>query len=262
MKQVLALVVFFMFLGAAVVSYAGGNINCNGPGNDRCGNSTTNNTTINRGGHGGEGGQGGQGGTGIGVGIGKGGNAVIRGSGNSENTNKNRNRNTLTNTNDLSNRNHNSNFGINKQSQGQSQIGINTQGQSTDNANNSKQKTDVSVAGDVIVYEDDYVPSASSAYAPALQASTGTCLGSVSAGGSTVPFGFSIGGTVKDNDCNVRKDAALLYGFGLKKEAMRRVCAGSDAMRAAIGEEGCTAVGVPKKKEISLFSNDDDNNDD
>lgn len=178
-----------------------------------------------------------------------------------DNTNKQKQ--SLKNINDLSNKNSNkqgqdqSQIGINKQGQDQNQKQNNKQGQgqSTDNANNSAQN--VTVEGDVVVYEDNFKPTASSAYAPALAASTGTCLGSISGGASTVPFGISLGGTTKDEDCNVRKNTMLLHGLGLKKEAIRLMCAKSEDLAAAIGEEGCTAVGVKKKEEVAFFHTDD-----
>ena len=51
-----------------------------------------------------------------------------------------------------------------------------------------------------------------------------TCLGSVSVGGSFVGGGFSIGSTVKDDDCNRRLYARQMYNMGFKAAAAILQC--------------------------------------
>ena len=68
----------------------------------------------------------------------------------------------------------------------------------------------------------DYSKFVPNAYAPPL--ATGHCMGSASAGGSGAGFGFSLGKTYIDENCNARYDAILLHEFGLGQEAILRLC--------------------------------------
>ena len=73
----------------------------------------------------------------------------------------------------------------------------------------------------------------SSSYAPALTASAGTCMGSTSAGVSTMSLGLSMGNTWQDEDCNRRRDAAMLIAMGNSELAMA-LMAQSPQIKAAL----------------------------
>jgi hypothetical protein len=62
------------------------------------------------------------------------------------------------------------------------------------------------------------------AVAPQLVASYDACMGSSSAGIQGASFGVSVGGTWKDENCIMRKDATLLFNIGLKNAALARLC--------------------------------------
>lgn len=79
----------------------------------------------------------------------------------------------------------------------------------------------------------------SSAYAPALTASAGTCMGSTSAGGQGSTFGISFGTTWTDKECNIRKNAMLLQGMGYVHAAKHYLCDQDEAMREAMGADLC-----------------------
>jgi hypothetical protein len=59
-----------------------------------------------------------------------------------------------------------------------------------------------------------------------------TCLGSVSGGAAGAGFGFSFGSTVTDGGCDTRLDARTLWSFGLKNEAIARLCAKTEIANA------------------------------
>lgn len=66
--------------------------------------------------------------------------------------------------------------------------------------------------------------SAATAYAAALTASAGTCMGSSSVGGQGVGFGVSIGSTWNDDDCNRRRYSAILQSLGETEAAIQLLC--------------------------------------
>lgn len=68
----------------------------------------------------------------------------------------------------------------------------------------------------------------SSAIAGPLVAGFNTCLGSNVAALQTGPVGLSIGGTQKDDPCNLRSDAGQLYQMNLKAVAAARLCMNDD----------------------------------
>lgn len=129
-------------------------------------------------------------------------------------------------------------------------ITINT-GLNPDEARNLAAPDDnsVNVAGDEAVdasYNDNSVYNDTSgevdipvatAYAPALTTSNDTCMGSVSAGGQGMTFGFSIGGTYTDNDCILRKDARFIHNMGSTGVALSLMC-GKESVRAAVARAG------------------------
>ncbi len=106
-------------------------------------------------------------------------------------------------------RNSVSNRNSNSQGQGQSQSANNHQSQAAKGgnanqslnggANNSSQ----TVGGDT--YSSDYRASASGAYAGTIYP-TSPCMGGTSVGGQGMSFGFSVGTSWKDDDCNVREN--------------------------------------------------------
>jgi hypothetical protein len=64
-----------------------------------------------------------------------------------------------------------------------------------------------------------------STFAPSLAAAgLETCLGSVSGGGSGMGFGISFGTTIVDKGCDARLDARTLWGMGLKRASLARLC--------------------------------------
>jgi hypothetical protein len=85
-------------------------------------------------------------------------------------------------------------------------------------------------SGSTVDYSD-YVPNA---YAPPL--ATGHCMGSASAGGSGPGFGFSLGKTYIDENCNARYDAILLRDLGFMDESVLRLCQ-QPRMAEALGDK-------------------------
>ena len=85
----------------------------------------------------------------------------------------------------------------------------------------------------------------STAYAPALAAHN--CLGSTSGGAQGAAFGFSIGSTKLDPDCNARADADALSRMGKPRAALARLCQREDIARAieASGEQCPTKPAQP-----------------
>lgn len=85
----------------------------------------------------------------------------------------------------------------------------------------------------------------STAYAPALAAHN--CLGSASGGAQGAAFGFSIGSTKLDQDCNARADADALSRMGKPRAALARLCQREDIAKAieASGEQCPTKPAQP-----------------
>lgn len=183
---------------------SGGPVTNTATGGSANANSTGIGVGIGLGGQGGMGGQGGQGGSasasggmggqgGIGVG-GAGGN--VTGSGNSANSNKN------------------SNSAVQGQGQRQSSRNSNlNDNASTADAQAYGTATSVNhIQGDSVSYQAAKIPVAT-AYAPNI-APTALCMGSTSAGGQGMSFGFSVGTSWTDENCvlleQVRTVAAVL----------------------------------------------------
>lgn len=180
------------------------------------------------GGAGGSGGSGGAGGAVVGSGNSSANSAVV-GSGNSRN--------------DLS------------QDQKQSQQANSNQSQSSHNDNassasnrnsNAAQGNTTNVSGDTVTYEAARIPVAT-AYAAGLTASNGTCMGSTSAGGQGMSFGFSVGTTWKDSGCDRRYNAQALAAVGQAKAAVALLCQDPD-IKAAMETAGtpCSATAEAK----------------
>jgi hypothetical protein len=79
------------------------------------------------------------------------------------------------------------------------------------------------------------VIAAPSVFAPGLAAAgIETCLGSVSGGVSFPGGGVAFGTTTKDTGCDTRLDSRTLWSFGLKAEAIARLCM-KEETRQALG---------------------------
>lgn len=203
------------------------------------------------------------GGTGVGIGYGgEGGNGgnggSVLGSGNSSNTNANVNQNTQgQQQGQLQGQGQQqgqvATGGSAKQGQDQSQSSSNR----NDNRSNASNRnsnaaqgnttsTSVSVAGDNVTYEAARIPVAT-AYAAGLTASNGTCMGSTSAGGQGMSFGFSVGTTWKDGSCDRRYNAQALAAVGQSKAAVALLCQDPE-IKAAMETAGtpCAATSVAK----------------
>lgn len=146
------------------------------------------------------------------------------------------------------------------QSQGQSQ---NTSSNSSSTANNAlsnvgNAQSSAAVSG-AVSNNIQYVSEAqkrnpvSTAWAPALTSSNGTCMGSTSAGGQGVTVGLSFGTTWTDEACNSRYDAISLNALGLREAAIERLCQRDD-MRKAIEASGgkCKAEGEASNKSSAI----------
>jgi hypothetical protein len=96
------------------------------------------------------------------------------------------------------------------------------QSQSTSNANNSS----VNVEG------DQYRAAASTAYAPQLVAGSDTCMGSSSAGGQGIGFGFSLGTSWTDKNCVRLKQTRQLQSMGEGAAARELMCQDVDVWMA------------------------------
>lgn len=119
----------------------------------------------------------------------------------------------------------------------QSQSSRNDNASNASNANTNASQgnttsTNVSVAGDTVTYR----AAASMAYAPPI-APTALCMGSSSAGGSGMTFGFSIGTSWTDSNCvlleQVRTVAAVLGDKEIASAMMCRVDAYREAREAS-----------------------------
>jgi hypothetical protein len=78
--------------------------------------------------------------------------------------------------------------------------------------------------------------STSSAIAAALTASSEACMGSSTGGVQGMSFGVSAGTTWQDKNCNMRKDAVLLFNMGFKIAAIQRLCESEEIKQALLIE--------------------------
>lgn len=173
-------------------------------GNAQTGPITNTNVNTAVGGAGGQGGQGGKGGEAESNATAK----IERGAVDidnhvySSNSNSNRNHNEANSNSESSSSSRSSA----KQSQGQDQA----QGQDQSQ-------------GQTIVWENPRAP-VNTAMAAALTASQETCAGSSSLGAQGVGFGVSIGSTWESDQCNMRRNAALLNAIGAKEASVELLC--------------------------------------
>lgn len=96
----------------------------------------------------------------------------------------------------------------------------------------SKNANDVSISN-----YSSYKEAASSAVSGPLVTSNNTCMGSVSAGGQGMAFGFSVGSTWVDEDCVRRLDAAFLAKMGDVVTAKELMCQ-KESVRTAYAAAG------------------------
>src|SRR5574337_677504 len=221
MKNTLITIAAALALGAAYAGQPGNNGNGHGgcgqgQHTNGCGASSGGGTagTVNNGGAGGAGGAGGQGGaggTGVGIGIGLAGATA-------------------------SSRSNASASAAARQAQGQQQGQIQGQGQSQSVKNGGNSSVTVT---------QDVPRQTASAYAPALAASNGTCLGSASGGVQAPGFGFSAGSTKLDEGCDRRYNAQELARLGYTAAATALMC--QDAGVAKAMETAGTPCKAPAK---------------
>lgn len=187
------------------------------------------------GGSGGAGGQGGAGGSG-GSAIAAGGNGgSVVGSGNSSNRNE-----LSQNQGQGQGQHQTANGGSSNQSQSNSSKNDNRSNAANTNSNansGNNAQTNVSMTGDTVTYQAARIP-VSTAYAPNI-APTALCALGVSAGGTGMSFGFSIGGSYTDSNCvqleQVRTVAAVI---GDRESAAEMMCGISEAYREARATTG------------------------
>lgn len=81
------------------------------------------------------------------------------------------------------------------------------------------------------------------------------CMGSTSAGVAGPGFGISAGGTWTDENCNMRRNAALLYNMGHTQTANMLICADEKiaAAFAASGEFACPVKPTPVAADRDLY---------
>jgi hypothetical protein len=72
---------------------------------------------------------------------------------------------------------------------------------------------------------DQTIKNVPNVYAPALAAAgSEVCLGSMSAGGSAAGFGLTVGGTLVDQECQLRMNARTLATLGYNVAAREEMC--------------------------------------
>lgn len=98
---------------------------------------------------------------------------------------------------------------------------------------NSDQSQSSSVENNVNIEGDSWKRNpVSTAFATPLVAGSDTCMGSTSAGGQAVSFGFSFGTTWKDKNCMRLKNARELYNMGLRSASTQLMCLDADVRKA------------------------------
>lgn len=109
----------------------------------------------------------------------------------------------------------------------------------TQNANNSNQN--------VTVNGDRYRAAASTAYAPGLTATNGTCLGSAGVGANGMNFGLSLGSTKKDEECNRRYNSIRMQELGQTDAAVAIMCQDA-SVRQAMKDVGRPCPPTPEEQ--------------
>jgi hypothetical protein len=89
---------------------------------------------------------------------------------------------------------------------------------------------------------DQTIKNVPNVYGPGLTAAgSEVCLGSVSAGGAGAGFGVTIGGTIVDQECQLRMNARTLATLGYAKAAREEMCV-DPQVRAAMAAAGTPCV--------------------
>lgn len=201
---------------------------------------------IGFGGSGGAGGNGGAGGSGVGVGVGGAGGSVV-GSGNSS-ASGGAGGNVVGSGNSHA-------TGGNVKNAGNSNNRNSNQASASNQGNNSAQSTSINVAGDTTNYQAPRIPVAT-ATAPNIMP-TSPCMGSSSAGGQGMSFGFSIGTSWVDENCQrleqIRTVAVVLGDRETAAEMMMVVPAYAEAVkRLQEKKAGVVAERLPKAAPVEF----------
>jgi hypothetical protein len=107
-------------------------------------------------------------------------------------------------------------------------------------SSNQHQSQGQSVTYDETTPADQTIKNVPNVYAPALAAAgSEVCLGSMSAGGAAAGFGLTVGGTLVDQECQLRMNARTLATLGYNVAAREEMCI-DPQVRAAI-----LAAGTP-----------------
>ncbi len=115
-----------------------------------------------------------------------------------------------------------------------------TSGSTSTSGANSNQRQ---LQGQSVTYQettpaDQTIKNVPNVYAPALAAAgSEVCLGSASAGGAGAGFGLTIGGTIVDQECQLRMNARTLATLGYAAAAREEMCVDSQ-VRAAMAAAG------------------------
>ena len=117
----------------------------------------------------------------------------------------------------------------------------NSNSKSTANSNQSQgQAQGQSVTYNYTSPADQTIRNVPNVYAPALAAAgSEVCLGSLSAGGAAAGFGLTVGGTMVDQECQLRMNARTLATLGYAAAAREEMCV-DPQVRAAM-----LAAGTP-----------------
>ncbi len=91
----------------------------------------------------------------------------------------------------------------------------------------------------------------SSAYAPALTSSNGTCMGSSSIAGQGMMFGLSLGTTWTSEKCNTRYDVMLLKNLGHDDAALSLFASQNEEVANALRAAGVKFWSLTGKVEVS-----------
>lgn len=109
------------------------------------------------------------------------------------------------------------------QAQGQGQTQKASSGSAA--ANNGSTTGSNSLTFNSTTPSDQTIRSVPNVYAPALAAAgSEVCLGSVSAGGAAAGFGLTVGGTLVDQECQLRMNARTLATLGYNVAAREEMC--------------------------------------
>jgi len=92
-------------------------------------------------------------------------------------------------------------------------------------SSNQHQSQGQSVTYDETTPADQTIKNVPNVYAPALAAAgSEVCLGSMSAGGAAAGFGLTVGGTLVDQECQLRMNARTLATLGYNVAAREEMC--------------------------------------